>query len=162
MVRMARCIFNNLHRLDRNTALPRDNTETSLHNPNRRCVAVRTGILGKPLRKGKTVEHAGSSISLSELSQDSNSVVPIDAVRDPSRITRKKRPRAHADRHLRVSDVLTVFGKAGCMRLLNFMQLHADALLRRAATSSMTARTTRPTSRPKTGRRLSRLSWVLL
>jgi hypothetical protein len=158
MVRMARCIFN-LNRLDRDTALPRDDTETSLHNPNRRCVAVRTGILGKPLRKGKTVEHAGSSISLSELSQDSNSVVPIDAVRDPSRITRKKRPRAHADRHLRVSDVLTVFGKAGC---INFMQLHADAPLRRAATSSMTARTTRPTSRPKTGRRLSRLSWVLL
>lgn len=88
MVRMARCIFNNLHRLDRNTALPRDNTETSLHNPNRRCVAVRTGILGKPLRKGKTVEHAGSSISLSELSQDSNSVVPIDAVRGGREIHR--------------------------------------------------------------------------
>jgi hypothetical protein len=120
------------------------------------------GSWGRPLRKGKMVEHAGSSISLSELSQDLNSVVPIDAVRDPSRITRKKRPHAHADRHLRVSDVLTVFGKAGCLHLINFMQLHADALLRRAATSSMTARTTRPTSRPKTGRRLSRLSWVLL
>ena len=81
-------IFSMYRKTQHSTALPRDNTETSLHNPNRRCVAVRTGILGKPLRKGKTVEHAGSSISLSELSQDSNSVVPIDAVRGGREIHR--------------------------------------------------------------------------
>ena len=46
------------------------------------------GSWGRPLRKGKTVEHAGSSISLSELSQDSNSVVPIDAVRGGREIHR--------------------------------------------------------------------------
>jgi hypothetical protein len=41
----------------------------------------------------------------------------------------KKRPRAHADRHLRASDVLTSFGKAGCMHLINLcscVQMHSS------------------------------------
>ena len=94
------------------------------------------GSWGRPLRKGKTVEHAGSSISLSELSQDLNSVVPIDAVRDPSRITRKKRPRAHADRHLRVSDVLTARVRLDvCVYSIScsYMQMHSYAVRRHQA-----------------------------
>jgi hypothetical protein len=153
------------------TGHPRDSNLTALHNPKSPIccrLSVRTGIFGEKVQP--PARQNGRPHRLQHLlSQDSNSVVPIDAVRGEREIHRgslqgreKKRPRAQTATCVQVTFRLLRLSLA-CTYVSNrFMQYALRILLRRAATSSMTARTTRRTSRPKTERRLARLSWVLL